>query len=309
MWITPGIDQLRREGHRSMSELGQYLGNGLVLGAIYALMAAGLTLVFGYMGVVNFAHGEFYMIGAYLAYTVTSIMGWPFGAGLLVAALGAAALGLVINWGILEPLRRYATLEMPMLATIGLAIMLPNVAIILWNPVPKSSDSPVPGSSLNLGIMRLSTESLFVIVMALLFILVSHVFITRTRVGLTKRGTFQDSTASWLMGVNVTRIYVLTFAFGAVLAALAGVLISTIFQVTPSMGGLATAKSFVVVILGGLGSFPGAVVGGLLLGLVESLGAGYISAGYKDTFGLLVLIAVLLMRPQGIFGAKRTVQE
>ena len=292
-----------------MSDLGQYLGNGLVLGAIYALMAAGLTLVFGYMGVVNFAHGEFYMIGAYLAYTVTVILDWPFAIGVLVAALGAAALGLVINWGILQPLRKYETLEMPMLATIGLAIMLPNLAIIFWNPVPKSAGSPVPAASIDLGIMRLSSASLFVIVMALVFILSSHLFISRTRAGLTMRGTFQDSTASWLMGVNVTRVYALTFAFGAVLAALSGVLIATIFNITPSMGTLATGKAFVVVILGGLCSFPGAVAGGLLLGLVEGFGAGYISAGYKDTFGLLVLILVLLLRPQGIFGAKRTVQE
>jgi branched-chain amino acid transport system permease protein len=292
-----------------MTELGQYIGSGLVLGVVYALMAAGLTMVFGYMGIVNFAHGEFYMIGAYLAYTVSSVIGWPFGVGLVVAALGAALLGLIVNWAVLQPLRKYETLEMPMLATIGLAIMLPNLVIILWNPVPKAAGSPVSGSSVDLGIMRLSPQSLFVIGMTVLFIVASHLFITRTRVGLTMRGTFQDSTASWLMGVNVTRVYALTFAFGAVLAALAGVLISTIFNITPSMGSLATGKSFVVVILGGLGSFPGAVVGGLLLGLVESLGAGYISAGYKDTFGLIVLIAVLLMRPQGIFGSKRTVQE
>ncbi len=292
-----------------MSELGQYLGNGLVLGAIYALMAAGLTLVFGYMGVVNFAHGEFYMIGAYLAYTVTSIWGWPFAVGLVVAAGGAIVLGILIDRGLLQPLRRYETLEMPMLATIGLAIMLPNLAIIIWNPVPKAAESPVSGSSIDLGIMRLTPQSLFVIGASLLFLLASHLFITRTKVGLTMRGTFQDPAAAWLMGINVTRIYNMTFAFGAVLAVLSGVLISTIFQITPSMGGLATAKSFVVVILGGLGSFPGAIVGGLLLGLVESLGAAYVSAGYKDTFGLLVLIAVLLLRPQGLFGTKQAVQE
>ena len=226
-----------------------------------------------------------------------------------MAAVGTALVGLVINWGVLQPLRKYETLEMPMLATIGLAIMLPNLAIILWNPVPKAAGSPVGGDSIDLGIMRLSPESMFVIALTLVFILSSHLFITRTRIGLTMRGTFQDSTASWMVGINVTRVYALTFAFGAVLAALAGVLISTIFNITPSMGGLATGKSFVVVILGGLGSFPGAVVGGLLLGIVESLGAGYISAGYKDTFGLLVLIAVLLMRPQGIFGAKQMVQD
>lgn len=292
-----------------MNELGQYLGNGLALGAVYALMAVGLTLVFGYMGVVNFAHGEFYMIGAYLAYTVTTVLGAPWVVGLLAAAAGAAVLGLIINWGILQPLRKYNTLEMPMLATIGLAIMLPNLAIIFWNPVPKAAESPVTGDSIDLGVMTLSPVSIFVIVMAIVFLLSSHLFINKTRIGLMMRGTFQDSTASWLMGINVTRVYALTFAFGAVLAAVSGVLISTIFNITPTMGALATGKAFVVVILGGLGSFPGAVVGGLVLGLVESLGAGYLSAGYKDTFGLVVLIAVLLLRPQGIFGAKQAVQE
>lgn len=292
-----------------MNELGQYLGNGLVLGAVYALMAVGLTLVFGYMGVVNFAHGEFYMIGAYLSYTVTSVLGWPFIFGLLAAAAGAAILGIVINWGILQPLRKYDTIEMPMLATIGLAIMLPNLAIILWNPVPKSAESPVSGGSIDFGIATLSRSSIFVVVMAVLFIVCSHLFINRSRLGLTMRGTFQDSTASSLMGINVSRVYAMTFAFGAVLAALSGVLISTIFNVFPAMGTLATGKAFVVVILGGLGSFPGAVAGGLLLGLVESFGAGYLSAGYKDTFGLLVLLMVLLMRPQGIFGGKQMVQE
>lgn len=292
-----------------MNELGQFLGNGLIIGCIYALMAAGLTLVFGYMGVVNFAHGEFYLIGAYIAYSVTKLAGLPFVVGLAAAAVGAAVLGLVVDRLLLRPLRRYDSIEMPMLAMIGLAIVLPNLAIIIWNPVPKSADSPVRGSSIDLGIMQITPQSLFVIVVAAGFILAAHLFMSRTRVGLTMRGTFQDPTASWLMGVNVTRVYALTFAFGAILAAVSGALISTVFQVTPSMGALATGKSFVVVILGGLGSFPGAIAGGLLLGLVESFGAGYLNAGYKDTYGLLVLVLVLLLRPQGLFGSARTVQE
>jgi branched-chain amino acid transport system permease protein len=291
------------EGHR-VNQFGQFLGNGLTLGCIYALMAAGLTLVFGYMNVVNFAHGEFYMLGAYFAYSVTEIAGLPFAVGLLAAILGAVVLGLIIDRLLLRPLRKYDTIEMPMLATIGLAIMLPNVAILIWDPVPKTAGSPIPGSSIDLGIMRITPQSLFIIAAAAAFMVAAHLFMSRTRVGLTMRATFQDPSTSWLMGVNVTRVYALTFAFGAALAAVSGVLISTVFQITPSMGALASAKSFVVVILGGLGSFPGAIAGGLLLGLVESLGAGYISAGYKDAFGLLVLAAVLLLRPQGLFGTK-----
>jgi branched-chain amino acid transport system permease protein len=292
-----------------MNELGQFLGNGLTLGCIYALMASGLTLVFGYMGVVNFAHGEFYMLGAYLAYSTTRLLGMPFFLALVVSAASAAVIGLVVDRLVLRPLRTHGRIEMPMLATIGLAIMLPNLAIILWNPVPKTVESPVSGSTIDLIVMQITPQSLFVIGAAAASILAAHLFISRTRAGLTMRGTFQDPMASWLMGVNVGRVYALTFAFGALLAAISGVLISTVFQVTPTMGTLATAKSFVVVILGGLGSFPGAIAGGLLLGLVESLGAGYISAAYEDSFGLLMLVAILLLRPQGLFGAAKTVQE
>ena len=292
-----------------MNELGQFLGNGLTLGCIYALMASGLTLVFGYMGVVNFAHGEFYMLGAYLAYTTTRLLGMPFFLALVVSAASAAIIGLVVDRLVLRPLRAHGRIEMPMLATIGLAIMLPNLAIILWNPVPKTVDSPVSGSTIDLLVMQITPQSLFVIGAAAASIIAAHLFISRTRAGLTMRGTFQDPMASWLMGVNVGRVYALTFAFGALLAAISGVLIATVFQVTPTMGALATAKSFVVVILGGLGSFPGAIAGGLLLGLVESLGAGYVSAAYEDSIGLLMLVAVLLLRPQGLFGAAKTVQE
>lgn len=292
-----------------MNDLGQFLGNGLIIGCIYALMAAGLTLVFGYMGIVNFAHGEFYMIGAFLSYTVTTIVGMPFVFGLGAAALGGVVFGFVIDRLILKPLRKYDSIEMPMLAMIAMAIILPNLAIVIWGPVPRSADSPVSGSSLDLGVMKITPQSLFIVVVAIVLMVAAYLFMSKTRIGLTMRGTFQDPTASWLMGVNVSRVYAVTFAFGAVLAAVSGALISTVFQVTPSMGALATGKSFVVVILGGLGSFSGAIAGGLLLGIVESLGAGYFNAGYKDTFGLLTMVLILLLRPQGIFGSAKTVSE
>ncbi|MQA11609.1 MAG: branched-chain amino acid ABC transporter permease [Pseudonocardiaceae bacterium] len=292
-----------------MAELGQYLGNGLTLGCIYALMAIGLTLVFGYMNVVNFAHGEFYMVGAYLAFTITDILGLSFVLGLLAAIVGAIVLGVLVDIGILRKLRQYDDIAMPILATIGLSILLQNLAILIWNPVPKTAGSPVSGSSIDLLVMRTTPQNIFIVVAAAVSVLLAFLFMTRTRAGLKMRATFQDPMASWLMGVNVRRIYAMTFAFGAAMAAIGGVLISTVFQMTPTMGAVATAKSFVVVILGGLGSFPGAILGGLLLGLVESFGAGYLSADYEDAFGLLVLLVVLLLRPRGLFGAPKAVQE
>jgi branched-chain amino acid transport system permease protein len=289
--------------------LGQYFGNGLVLGCIYALMALGLTLVFGYMNVVNFAHGEFYMLGAFLGYSIAVSGGLPFGIALLGAALGVGAVGLVVDRLLLRKLRGHGEIALPMLATIGLSIALQNLATIIWNPIPKAVGSPIHGSSMNLGIMRLTPQSVLVILVAGLCILLAHLFIGRTRLGRAMRATFQDPVAAWLQGVNVDVVYGLTFAFGAALAAVAGVLISTVFQITPTMGSLASAKAFAVVILGGLGSFPGAILGGLLLGVAESLAAGYVSSGYQDAVGLLTLLAVLMVRPQGLLGGARTVQE
>jgi branched-chain amino acid transport system permease protein len=292
-----------------VAEFGQYFGNGLALGCIYALMALGLTLIFGYMNVVNFAHGEFYMIGAFFAYTLVTSAHVSFWLALAGAAAGAAVLGLGADRFLLRSLRRHDEIAMPMLATIGLSIALQNLATIIWNPNPKTMGSPIRGDTIDLVFMRTTPQRIFVVVLAVAVIAGAHVFLNRTRVGLSMRATFQDDTASWLMGVNVNRIYALTFAFGSALAAVSGVLIATIFQITPAMGGLATAKAFVVVILGGLGSFPGAVIGGLVVGVTESLAAGYVSSGFQDTIGLLVLVAVLMFRPQGIFGSRQVVAE
>lgn len=291
------------------AEFSQYFGNGLALGAIYALMALGLTLIFGYMNVVNFAHGEFYMVGAFFAYTLIVLAGLPFWLGLAGAALGAAALGLLADRFLLRALRRHNEIAMPMLATIGLSIALQNLATIIWNPVPKTMGSPASGDSLNLGFMRTRPQLLLVVALAAVVIAAAHLFLNRTRAGLAMRATFQDPAAAWLMGVNVNRVYGATFAFGAALAATSGVLIATIFQITPTMGGLATAKAFVVVILGGLGSLPGAVVGGLTLGVAESVAAGYLSSGLQDAVGLMVLVVVLMLRPQGLFGQREVVAE
>jgi branched-chain amino acid transport system permease protein len=291
-----------------MSVLAQYLGNGLVTGATYALAALGLTLIFGHMDLVNFAHGAVYMLGAFLAYTAVVLAGMPFFVGLVVAVAAVMLFAAILERAVFRPIRRVEAFYMPMLATIALAVILPNAAILIWNPTPKRLESPIGGESLDLGLLHLAPQQILVIGAVAVAIVAVHLFFSRSRMGTQMRAAFQDPVAAWLGGIDVNRVYVLAFAIGSGLAALAGVLISTIVLITPAIGNFIALKAFVVVILGGIRSFAGAVVGGLLLGVSESLAAGYISTSYKDGVGLLMLVLVLTLLPGGLFGAKRTVE-
>jgi branched-chain amino acid transport system permease protein len=291
-----------------MSELPQYVANGLLTGAIYALMALGLTIIFGYMNVVNFAHGALYVFGAYLGYSFALWSGLGFFAALVGAAVGTGLMGAAIERGLLEGSRRSSPVMMPMLITIGLAVFLQNLALVIWGPNPKRLASPVHGDTVDLGIAKLAPQQLFVAALALALILAVHAWLQRTRFGLAMRATFQDDHAAWLAGVNVKRMYGVGFGLGAGLAGMAGVLVASIFSLTPNIGELATSKAFAIVILGGLGSFPGAVAGGVLLGLAESLTSGYISSGYADAVAMAVVLVALAVRPEGLYGVRLSVR-
>ena len=279
----------------------QHLLNGLLIGGIYALMGIGLTLIFGVMNVVNFAHGQFYMLAAFSVYTIFTLTGVPYPMALIISALLVALLAAIIERLLLKPIRN-EPIDVSMLATIGLSIFLANMAQIIWDPTPKDIGLPFPLLGIQVGPISLTPIRVFVLVSALLIIVASHLFLQRTRVGKAIRATFQDREAAALMGVNIDFIHTFTFSWGAGIAALAGGLLAPIFQVFPTMGAIVTAKSFAVVIVGGLGSFPGAILAGLLLGVAESLGAAYISSGYRDAIAFILIIVVLLLRPTGLLG-------
>lgn len=291
-----------------MSQLPQYLANGLVTGCIYALMALGLTIVFGYMNVVNFAHGALYAFGAYLGYSFATWSDLGFFAALAGAAVGTAAIGVVIERGLLDATREKSAVMMPMLVTIGLAVALQNLALVIWGPVPKRLESPIHGATVDFGAVKLAPQQLFVAILAIVLIVLVNAWFQRTRLGLAMRATFQDGQAAWLSGVNVKRMYGFGFGLGAALAGMAGVLVASIFSLTPNMGELAISKAFAVVILGGLGSFKGVVAGGLMLGIAESLTSGYISSGYADAVAMAVLLVALTVRPEGLFGVRQSVK-
>jgi branched-chain amino acid transport system permease protein len=278
----------------------QHLLNGLVLGGTYALLGIGLTLIFGLMHVVNFAHGEFYTLGAYLTFAALALLGVPFFLGLALAILGGGLLGAAGERVLLRPLRG-ESIDTTMLVTIGLWIVLQNGELLVWGGVAKSIPHPFPTAPIVLGPVSVAPLRLFVMAAVLALIAGAHLLIHRTPLGTAMRATFQDHDTAALMGIDTGRIHTLTFALGSSLAAAAGALLGPIFLVYPSMGDLASLKAFSVVILGGLGNFAGATLGGLLLGVAEELGAGYVSSGYRDAVGFVIIILVLLFRPSGLF--------
>jgi branched-chain amino acid transport system permease protein len=283
-----------------LDQLLQHLLNGLLLGATYSLLGIGLTLVFGLMNVVNFAHGEFYTLGAYAAFAALALASVHFFLAIPLAIVAGALAGAVCERVLLRPLRAQS-IDTVMLVMIGLWIAMQNAELLGWGGVAKSVPTPFPTQPVVLGAVSVAPLRIFVFVVSGLLILGAHLVLSRTKLGRAMRATFQDRETAALMGVSIERIHTITFAFGAGLAAAAGALLGPVFLLYPSMGDLASLKAFSVVILGGLGNFGGAALGGLVLGIAEELGAGYISSGYRDAVGFLMIVAVLLLRPSGLF--------
>ncbi|KNY24325.1 branched-chain amino acid ABC transporter permease [Methylobacterium sp. ARG-1] len=283
-----------------MNELIQHLVNALILGGTYALLGIGLTLIFGIMNVVNFTHGALYTVGAYVMYLAVTALGLNFFLALPVAVLGGLLLGAAIELLLLRPFRG-SDIDTTMLVMIGAGIILQSGTLWTFGGVAKAIPSPFPEAPLQIGPVSVSWLRLFVLGAALTLIALTYALINRTKLGLAMRAAFQDSDTAALMGVDVRRIYTATFALGSSLAAAAGALLGPVYVVFPQMGGLAELKAFAIVILGGLGNVTGAAIGGFILALAEELGAGYVSSGYRDAMGFLIIIAVLLYRPTGLF--------
>lgn len=282
-------------------ETSQFVLNGLVTGCFYALVAVGLTLIFGMMGIVNFAQGDFFVLGGMLAYVFTTRVGLPFYAAIPVVLAVMWVFGMLVDWLLLSRLRNAHMLSTA-LVTIGLSIFLVNTMMLVFGVEPKNIASGFSARPIILGPLILTQSRLFTIVVAILAVLAVHLLITRTRLGGAMRAVFQQKEAAALVGIPISRVYRFTFALGTTLAALSGILLGAVFVVSPSGVELTTVKAFVVVILGGMGSFGGAIAGGLLLGLAESLWGGFVSTGYSDAIGFVLVILLILFRPRGLFG-------
>jgi branched-chain amino acid transport system permease protein len=281
----------------------QQLVNGVTIGVVYALIAIGLTLAFGILGVINFAHGEFYMLGAFLTYTLTVGFGLDYFLGLALAITAVAAAGLVAERLTVRPLRGRHMFTV-VLSTLGLSIFLQNVALLGWGPDPRDIELSWGGHPVVIGSVVTTLLRVAVLATGLILIITLTWFIRRTTWGMAMRAVARNRDAAALMGIPVDRVYALTFAVAAGMAGAAGGLLGAMFTIEPTMGEWAVVKAFSVVIMGGMGSVPGAVLGGVILGVAESLGAGFLPGGasYKDGIGYAILILVLLYRPRGLFG-------
>jgi branched-chain amino acid transport system permease protein len=283
-----------------MELFAQYLANGLVTGSFYALSALGLTLILGLMRVVNFAHGELYMLGGVMGWWATTRLGLDFFSGLLLVALVMGIFGWMIDRFLIERIRDQGE-EPGILLTIGLSIFLANTALLMVGTAPLKVEAPVSAGPVFLGPLVMTKLRLFAVAVCAVLVIAAYLTIQKTRLGRAMRATFQDPMAAKLVGIRTANIYASTFAMGTVITSLAGMLLGSIYSAQVSVGGLVSMKAFVVVILGGMGSFAGAIAGGLLLGIAEALWGGYVAVGWVDIIGFALVILTLVFRPYGMF--------
>ena len=283
-----------------------YLINGVSLGSVYAIIALGYTMVYGIAKMLNFAHGDIIMIGSYVVFVTVSSMGLPPMLGVLLAVAACTLLGVVIERVAYKPLRSASPLAV-LITAIGVSYLLQNVALLIFGADTKSFTSVVKIPALKLadGQLNITGETIATILSCIVIMVCLMAFINRTRAGQAMLAVSEDKGAATLMGINVNGTIALTFASGSALAAIAGVLLCSAYpSLTPYTGSMPGIKAFVAAVFGGIGSIPGAFIGGVLLGVIEILSKAYISSQLSDAIVFSVLIIVLLVKPTGILGKK-----
>jgi branched-chain amino acid transport system permease protein len=283
-----------------------YLISGISLGSVYAIIALGYTMVYGIAKMLNFAHGDVIMIGAYVAFFATTSQSLPPAVAVLAAMLCCTILGVVIEYLAYRPLRGATSLAV-LITAIGVSFFLQNFALIRWGSNPKTFPSLVPFHRLSLfdGALLISGEAITTILVCILVMVGLTLFIKKTKMGKAMRAVSEDKGAAQLMGINVNMTISVTFAIGSALAAVAGVLLCSMYPtLIPTTGAMPGIKAFTAAVFGGIGSIPGAMLGGILLGVIEIFGKAYISTQLSDAIVFTVLIVVLLVKPTGLLGKK-----
>jgi branched-chain amino acid transport system permease protein len=281
----------------------QQLVNGLSLGAIYALIALGYTMVYGIIMLINFAHGDIMMVGAYVGFFSITVLGSNVVVAMLFAMIACAVLGVVIEKVAYKPLRN-STRIAALITAIGMSLLLEYLTIFLLTPQQRVFPRDVfPMHNYHLGGLVLSNKDIFVILSAIVLMIILQFIIRRTKTGKAMRAVSLDQEAAVLMGVNVDKTISITFAIGSALAAAAGVMIGIYYgTINPLMGIIPGLKAFVAAVLGGIGIIPGAMVGGFVMGILETMVSGYGNSMYRDAVAFGVLILILLIKPTGLFG-------
>ena len=290
----------------------QQLINGLTLGSVYALIALGYTMVYGILELINFAHGEVYMLGAYLGiiilgfFTAVGLTAYSLPLSILLTLLltivFCASYGFTIEKIAYKPLRKASRLS-PFISAIGVSIFLQNYVMLTQGATDKVFPSFFGNSGFNFFSTRVTYLQASIIIVSAIMMILLHLFVIKTKTGKAMRAVAQDKTMSSLLGIDIDNVISVTFIIGSGLAAVAGLMVAMYYGlVNYSIGYSAGIKAFTAAVLGGIGSIPGAMIGGIILGLIESLGAGYISSEYKDAYAFIILIIILLVKPEGLMG-------
>ena len=284
-------------------EFLSYLISGISLGSIYAIIALGYTMVYGIAKMLNFAHGDIIMVGGYVSFCAMSYLGLPALPSALLAMLACTVLGIIIERLAYKPLRSAPSLAV-LITAIGVSYFLQNSALLIWKAAPKSYPAVVSGSAEFFGgELKVPYISLLTIVICLVIMLGLSTFVSKSKMGKAMRACSEDKGAAQLMGINVNRTISMTFAIGSALAAVAGVLLCSFnSQLMPTTGSMPGIKAFTAAVFGGIGSIPGAFLGGLLLGIIEAMAKAYISMQLANSIVFAVLIVVLLVKPSGLLG-------
>jgi len=279
-----------------------YLTNGIVMGIIFALSALGVSLIVGIMNVINFAHGELYILAGYISYILSVKIGIPYYFAIPITILLIFIIGILIEQSLIRP--TYGNDMYSLIITFILSIVIQNFALLVFGPFPNKPPNWVLGSTNIFGIFQYGNQRIISCLVAIGIIIIVFLLIKKTWFGKTVRAVSQDRETASIMGIDTSKVNMFSFGFGCALAGAAGVVLSPIFPVTPLAGVEISLLAFIILVIGGMGSLWGCIIGGLVIGIVQSLGAAYISSGYKDIFGFIILILVLSMRPAGLFGRK-----
>ena len=281
----------------------EQLVNGLTLGSLYALVAIGLALVVGVLRLINFAHGDLFMVGGYLFFLARLGGETPYGVAVVATVAGMALLGYAFERAVIERVLD-KTWRVQLVATLAISIIIVNAFIYMWGLNPKMAPTPLAGRFLELGMIRIAAQRLVIFVVAPVAFMAFSMFLQRTRTGRAMRAISQNREACLVVGVDPHRIAGVTFAISAGLAGLASALIVPLYSVQPLMGTLLTFKALAAVIMGGFGQIKGALLAAYVLGVAEAMAAGFLSSSYADLVSFGVMVLVLLLRPQGLFGRK-----
>ena len=285
-----------------LHQFAQQLINGVSLGSIYALIALGYTMIYGIIKLINFAHGDIYMVGAYFGFVATSMLGLSFLPALIFSMVAAAIVGIIIERVAYRPMRNAPRIAI-LITAIGVSFFLEYGMILIATPQPRTFPAVFEGAIYNVGGLIVNSQQIVILVSALVLMAGLTYIVNKTKIGKAMRAVSFDTDAARLMGIDIDRVISMTFALGSALAAAAGVLVGIYYNsIDPLMGMMPGMKAFVAAVLGGIGIIPGAMLGGIIMGVVEAMVSGFFSSTFRDAAAFGILILILLYKPSGLLG-------